>query len=343
MNRRQVMMGGAATAVAGCASTRAVHLEAETLDAFLEANVGTMTSKRMGVLLCDANGPFYARSLGEDRESTHLLASATKLASTTAIMSCVDSGLVHLDDPIGKHLPQFGPNRRIITIRQLLSQTHGLPFTHDSIPQPQAANGMTLAQSVNLIAKEDTLEFAPGSQHKYQPAVSYHIAGRICEVVTHKSWEELFDERVGKPLEMATFTYGDTPNPRIGGGAKCALRDYGNLVQMHVANGVFKDRRILSQTSVAEMQKDQLHGVKFTQIPRISTTVGYGLSWWFDSLQANGEARLISVPGAFAATPWIDRQHRYGGFLLVEEPGVRLGDVNRFYRTLVDFVNKRLV
>lgn len=343
MNRRQVIIGGTAAGVGGCASIPAARLEADTLDAFLEANLGSMTTKRMGVLLCDASGSFYARSLGEHPESTHLLASATKLASTTAVMSCVDSGLVHLDDPIGKHLPQFGPNRRAITIRQLLSQTHGLPFTHDSIPQPQAANGMTLAQSVNAIAKEDTLEFAPGSQHKYQPAVSYHIAGRICEVVTNKPWEQLFDERVRKPLEMATFTYGDTPNPRIGGGAKCALRDYGNLVQMHVANGVFNGRRILSMTSVAEMQEDQLHGVKFTQIPRISTTAGYGLSWWFDSLQASGEARLISVPGAFAATPWIDRQRRYGGFLLVEEPGPRLGDVNRFYRALADFVDKHLV
>jgi CubicO group peptidase (beta-lactamase class C family) len=243
------------------------------LDAFIKAGRETNGFKTMGVLLCDAHGTFYTISLGGDEESSrHLLASATKLASATAVMSVVDDGTLSLDDPIGKYLPQFGPNRRGITIRQLLSQTHGLPGSNAAIAPPQVDNGLTLAQAVDRIALDDTLVFPPGSKHTYMPAVSYHIAGRIAEIVTGKTWAQLFEERVGGPLEMTGFSYGDTPNPRIGGGAKCALQDYGNLVQMHLAGGVFKGRRVLSAASVAEMQKDQLHGVPFTParaVPRL--------------------------------------------------------------------------
>jgi CubicO group peptidase (beta-lactamase class C family) len=314
------------------------------LDAFIEAGRVSNGFKTTGVLLCDGHGSFYTISLGGDEESSgHLLASATKLASATAVMSVVDDGLLSLDDPIGKYLPQFGPNRRGITIRQLLSQTHGLPGNHAAIALPQVDNGLSLAQAVDRIASEDTLVFPPGSKHTYMPAVSYHIVGRIAEIVTGKTWARLFEERVGVPLEMTGFSYGDTPNPRIGGGAKCALRDYGNLVQMHLAGGVFKGRRVLSAASVAEMQKDQLRGVPFTPARAVPSTVGYGLTWWFNRLDDTGQPRLLSVPGAWGATPWIDRKLGYGGFLLVEEPMGTLGRVADFFLELADEVARLLV
>lgn len=313
------------------------------LDRFLCSALAEHRFKSMGVLLCDEDGAFYAKSFGSDTlETRHLLASATKLASATAAISVVDDGLVGLDDPIGKFLPTLGPHRRGITIRQLFAQTHGMPAHHPSIPLPQQANGMSLAEAVDRIAEDDAVDFEPGSKHSYQPAVSYHIAGRIAEMATGEDWATLFEKRVRGPLEMTGFSYGDTPNPRIGGGAMCALRDYGNLVQMHLAGGVFKGRRLLSESIVREMQTDQLRGAPFTPSPAAPGNVGYGLAWWFSRLDETGAARLITVPGAWGATPWIDRKRRYGGFLLVEEPLRRLKRVLAFFETLTDHVESLL-
>ncbi|HWC76949.1 MAG TPA: serine hydrolase domain-containing protein, partial [Blastocatellia bacterium] len=82
----------------------------------IKATIDNGTFDGAGLLLCTAEGTFYKKAFGADTtETTHLLASATKLASTTAIMTLVDDKLIKLDDPIRKYLPQFGSVRGAIT------------------------------------------------------------------------------------------------------------------------------------------------------------------------------------------------------------------------------------
>jgi len=292
----------------------------------------------VGLLICTAEKTLYKKAFGKDTtETTHLLASATKIASATAMMTLVDDRLIALDDPLTKYLPNFGKVRGAITIRQLLAQTHGLPFNHRAIPAPQMDNGMTLEEAVNQIASDDFVDFAPGFKQLYQPAVSYHIMGRIAEVVTSQDWATLFQKRVAGLLEMHTFTYGETKNPRIGGGAKCALQDYGNLLQMYLARGVFKGRRVLSEASVAEMQKDQSRGAPFSvELRVISPPKGYGLTWWIDLLNERKEPEQFSCGGAFGAIPWLNPTASYAGFLLVQK---RLPEAWKLYRELSPIIN----
>ncbi len=294
----------------------------------------------IGLLLCTSRKTLYKAAFGADTtETTHLLASATKLASSTTLMTLVDDKLIELDQPINKYLPKFGAVRGSITIRQLLAQTHGMPALHPCIPAPQQDNGMTLDECVNEIARDDSVRYTPGSKQEYQPAISYHIMGRIAEVVTRHDWATLFEERVAGPLEMKTFSYGQTKNPRIGGGARCALQDYGNMLQMHLAGGVFKGRRVLSGALVAEMQKDQSRGAPFTPGRGARQQYGYGLTWWFDLLDERRQAIQFSVGGAYGAIPWLNRKARYGGFLLVEK---RLPEAWKLYSELFPIINDEI-
>jgi CubicO group peptidase (beta-lactamase class C family) len=347
MNRRQAVRTlGAAFGV--CLATRpwrrAGAAEAAGQSGFseIERRLKETIEKRVfdgiGLLLCTGEKTLFKKAFGADTtETTHLLASATKIASATAMMTLVDQKLIALDDPIRKHLPQFGKVRGAITIRQLLAQTHGLPFNHRAIPAPQMDNGMTLEQAVNQIAREDSVDFAPGSKQSYQPAVSYHIMGRIAEVVTSQDWATLFQKRVAGPLEMHTFTYGETKNPRIGGGAKCALQDYGNLLQMYLARGVFKGRRVLSVDSVSEMQQDQSRGAPFAAgLHVVSPPKAYGLTWWIDLLNERKEPEQFSCGGAFGAIPWLNPMAGYAGFLLVQK---RLPEAWKLYRELSQLLN----
>ena len=44
----------------------------------------------------------------------------------------------------------------------------------------------------------------------------------------------------------------------LGGGARTVLHDYANFLNMISNNGIFRGKIILSESSVAEMQRDQV-------------------------------------------------------------------------------------
>lgn len=61
------------------------------------------------------------------------LASATKWFAAAEFMTLVDAGLIDLDDRVGDYLPECGPDKAPITMRQLWSHTSGLPHEADCL------------------------------------------------------------------------------------------------------------------------------------------------------------------------------------------------------------------
>ena len=86
-----------------------------------------------------ADGPIWRRAIGTltyERDSPAVrhdtifdLASLTKvIATTTLTMRAVDDGLLALDEPVARHIPEWrGNDREAVTIRDLLSHASGLP------------------------------------------------------------------------------------------------------------------------------------------------------------------------------------------------------------------------
>ncbi|MBK5294871.1 MAG: beta-lactamase family protein, partial [Acidobacteriia bacterium] len=61
-------------------------------------------------------------------ETIFLLASITKPVAACALMLLVERGMVSLDDPVSRYLPEFkGDDRKNTRVRDLLSHTSGLP------------------------------------------------------------------------------------------------------------------------------------------------------------------------------------------------------------------------
>lgn len=270
----------------------------------------------IGLIVVDRCGVLYQEAVGGNtRQTSSLIASATKLTSGTTLMTLVDAGLIRLDDRIDRHLPYFTDSKGAITIRQLLAQTHGLPADHPCIPPPGRENGLTLGDCVEQIAEDVVPLRPPGTACEYDPAVSYHILGRIAEVVSGEPWESVWRKRVGDPLMMTRATFGAVRNPRIGGGLSTPLADYANLVQMHLRRGEWDGRRVLSEWAVAEMQKDRCLGLAFRGSVA-KPEVGYGLTWWIDAKDGSGAPDQLSVAGAWGAIPWINHTHGYAAFWL---------------------------
>lgn len=250
-------------------------------------------------------------------------------------MTLVDEGKLSLDDTVSKYLPEFGGEKSGITIRHLFSHTSGLP----SETRCRNDKRTTLERCARNIAAL-RLVARPGEEFFYA-GVSMHVGGRVAEVVSGKSWNDLFVERIATPLGVTQtdfFSYGPTQNPRPAGDAKSSADEYGRFLQMLLQGGTFNGKRILSKASVAEMHKDQ------TRAARIEYTIyethkdldpnlllaRYGIGMWREKFDLNsGQLQEVSSQGYFGFSPWIDVERNLAGVLSVQ---------SRFGRIMPDYL-----
>jgi CubicO group peptidase (beta-lactamase class C family) len=250
------------------------------------------------------------------------VASASKWLAGALIMSLIDDGMLSLDDYVSKYLPEFTDVKSNITIRQLFAHTSGLP------PETGCRNDKrtTLDHCVNQIAPVK-LRAAPGEEF-YYGGVSMHVGGRIAEIVSGQSWNELFVARVATPLGMSHsdfFAYGPTGNPRPAGDARSSVDDYARFLQMILQRGSFGGKRILSEASVLEMHKDQTGGAriaytiyeKHAALDQSLPLARYGIGVWREKADASGQLLEASSQGALGFSPWIDFERNLAGVLSV--------------------------
>lgn len=146
-----------------------------------------------------------------DERTLFALASVTKPVTATVVMSLVDEGLAGLDEPVSRFVPAFvratvddpGPfeaGRRLISLRQVLSHTSGLP--EDLPPGTLPARQMPDLATITDALIGQALVFEPGTRLLYSNA-GYALLGRVVEAVTgNDPWEEA-RRRVFDPLGLA--------------------------------------------------------------------------------------------------------------------------------------------
>ncbi|MBM3748938.1 MAG: beta-lactamase family protein, partial [Acidobacteria bacterium] len=125
-----------------------------------------------------------ARGFGQARgpEEIFLLASITKPMTATGVMILVERRRVSLDDPVRRYLPEFtGGDRDLVTVRQLLTHTSGLP---DMLPENLELRKRfaPLSEFVARTCKTPLL-FKPGAQVRYQ-SMGILLAAEIAQRVT---------------------------------------------------------------------------------------------------------------------------------------------------------------
>ena len=272
----------------------------------------------VAVRLAKGEQVLYERYFGSYSALTVVpIASATKLLSAATVMTLVDANTLDLDAPVSATLPAFTGEKGLMTLRQMFSHTSGLPGGTD--PPVLADKTITLAQAADQIACCIALAAAPGTQFAYG-GLSMQVGGRVAEVADGRLWDALFAQRLAGPLGMTHTDYdgfGPTDNPRIAGGARSSLDDYGRLLEMLLGKGSFRGTRILSETAVAQMWQDQTVGVPIAFAPVGFAGLRYGLGAWRNLVTAPGEPLRVSSPGAFGFTPWIDLDLGFYGIFMV--------------------------
>lgn len=153
-----------------------------------------------------------------DENTIYHWASITKTFTGIAIMQLRERGLLKLDDPIVKYVPElkavhnpFG-SMEGITIRHLLSHSAGFragtwPWGGDKEWQPHEPQHWS--QLVAMLPYTEIL-FKPGSKFSYSnPGIVY--LGRVIETLTKDDFEVYIDKNIFKPLEMHRSYFDTTP------------------------------------------------------------------------------------------------------------------------------------
>jgi beta-N-acetylhexosaminidase len=139
------------------------------------------------------------RGYDEVNDSTlYDVASLTKVvATTTALMMLHDEGLLRLDDPVQRHLPEWKGSaaKEAVTIRQILLHTAGLPaygaFYRDLRGREQYRRRITSL----------SLQYEPGSRVLYSD-LGIILLGFIVEQVSGRRLDVFLRERLFAPLGM---------------------------------------------------------------------------------------------------------------------------------------------
>ncbi len=144
-----------------------------------------------------------------DADSVFRIASMTKSFTASVVLALRDAGLLSLDDPIGRHVPELadlhGPtsDAPAITVRHLLTMASGLG-TDD--PWGDRQQGLDLGTFSDLLRGPLTFAWTPGTRFEYSN-LGYGILGRLITNVAGLEYREVVRERLLGPLALTATTY----------------------------------------------------------------------------------------------------------------------------------------
>lgn len=296
------------------AATRASHAyDFAPVSAEMQALVQTYALDGASLRVNKAGEVVYRRAFGGYTLTTQVpIASASKWVSALTIARLVEKGHMRWTDTVGQYFPGVERAKRNITLEQLFSHTSGLPSDGDPC---LSSPFFTLATCANRILQQPLIG-EPGKVFSYG-GNSMQVAGRMAEIATGRAWDDLFIREMVLPLNLngtdyAGFStaagYQRNDNPRVDGGVRSTLEDYGKIVDMVLAYGCLDNalasaclpsRRFLSRATIEFMAQDRTVGTVDLARPPTATGYGYGLGQWIDPTSP----LIVSSPGAFGFTP----------------------------------------
>jgi CubicO group peptidase (beta-lactamase class C family)/acetyl esterase/lipase len=299
------------------------------------------------------------------------IASMSKPVLATLLLMLQDEGLLSVDDPVEKYLPEFkdlktadGKPARV-TIRHLLTHTSGM----GEISAAQARECRTLADAIPLYITRP-VAFTPGSKWAYCQS-GINTGGRIAEVVTGEPLDKLLQRRLFGPLGMKDttfylteqqlprlarsyrrtdkgeleptaigFLHGKSPTsrdrfPAPNGGLFSTAADYARFCQMVLRGGELDGKRYLKPETVKLMTTIQTGDLKTGFTPGN----GWGLGWCVVR-EPQGITAMLSPGsfghgGAYGTQAWIDPAAKRIYILMVQRatfPNSDASDVRRGFQ-----------
>lgn len=145
------------------------------------------------------------------------LGSCTKAMTATLIAKLVEQGKLKWDTPLETVFADLGveisPQLRPVTLAHLLA--HQSTLEDLSLSEFRKLSTGDIKDQRLAVVKQALTQKSdkkPGESFKYAN-INYIVAGAIAEQATGKSWEELMEEEIFKPLQMTSAGQGPMATP----------------------------------------------------------------------------------------------------------------------------------
>jgi CubicO group peptidase (beta-lactamase class C family)/D-alanyl-D-alanine dipeptidase len=236
-------------------------------------------------------------------DTVYRVGSVSKPFTTLLLMMLVEMGLIDLDVPVQKYLPELQPKnpyQKAITLRQMVSHRSGLVrespvgnYFDDSMP--------SLAQTVKSI-NQTALVYEPETKTSYSNAALATV-GYVIERTHREPFARLMQTRLLDPLGMKSSSFDPGPKLRermaqavmwtyhgrefpaptwdLGmapaGSLYSTVNDLGKFLSFLFARGKAGDKQLLKKETLESMWK--------IQFPKKGDKTGFGLSFFVSEFE----------------------------------------------------------
>lgn len=230
---------GAVDTVLAPAKPRQAGVDPASLDAVRAACQAwyDATGIPFSVLLARGGKVYFHEPFGDVPVDVKFgLASLTKGHCGLMLTQFIDQGLIGLDDPVGKYLPDFATEGdKVITLRDCVTHTTGFDGHGNwgGMDNPWFDNHLAM----NL----EILE--PHTAYLYN-GLGFDLAGKVMEMVSGKSIFRLMHENFFMPLGQDNPTIED-----LGYGITCTVEDLARVGQLILNKGSYAGKTYYDATT----------------------------------------------------------------------------------------------
>lgn len=268
--------------------------------------------------------PVADGAVGEDRPGVpltpdHLMLwlSSTKPVGAVALAQLWERGRLELDDPVARHLPEFGANgKEEITLRHILTHTAGIRMP--DVGWPRLSWEEIVAR---ICALKPEPRWVPGRKAGYHNASSWFVLGEVVGRVDGRPFPAFVREEIFEPLGMTDSWVGmprerylsykerdricaawHTEGPEIrshgwdseercvsvnpGGNGYGPVRELGRFYEMLLGHGTLRGRRVLTPQTAEAITARHRAGMMDATFRHV---LDWGLGFILNSVQYGAE------------------------------------------------------
>jgi len=251
--------------------------------------------------------------------SLHLAQSVSKSVIGTLVGNFVERGLIALDAPVEKYVPELADcGYRGATIQQVLNMQSGVEFNEEYTDPNSHMGALDIAAGwreddsgahpksiyeLILTLKQDR---AHGSYFQYRSIETdvitwalERVTGRhLTELVSTEIWSMLGAENDG------LYTIDRAGSALVDGGFNASLRDFARFGQMHLQDGAFNGRQIVPAAWTKSCRSGDVEAFQHTMAGRFADypNTSYKNQWWV----LDADAGIYQANGVFGQNIHID-------------------------------------
>jgi CubicO group peptidase (beta-lactamase class C family) len=259
----------------------------ERIDQFVEGERQSSGIPGIALAIVHEGHATHVRGFGQDGRGNAItgdtpfpIGSLTKSFTALLVRQAIEAGQLDVDAPVQRYLPWFrvadADASARITLRHLLNQTSG--FSRDDGLAPLLAGSRAGIDELARGLATALLNRPVGERYEYSN-LNYVLLAAVVQAATGRSWRDLMQERVLRPLVMRHSHVDHAASRRDGmttmhqivfgvpvaqelelppafeptGGLVASAGDMALYLQMLLADGVAPSGRVLSAAGVRQL------------------------------------------------------------------------------------------